>query len=230
MNAMIKELKFLCPGPNTKLRAEELWSITIDERNEMRRKGSFDCYLLDYPVSTAFNGSMISMEFRAMYPNAPDFDERLSSLQSKILTRYHDLLGHIKNDFMRTLCIIRQKSPSRGAKRARDADPTKENALKGVIEWIKPEDPFLSKHDSPILYIKGNFLEVGSSAAIIWKQSTIMLNPDMEHCFRILCESFVVFNAVCQPTDKQFYTFVSYVLLGIGHLTTTGERLMQSIE
>ncbi|XP_058820942.1 uncharacterized protein LOC131683138 isoform X2 [Topomyia yanbarensis] len=37
MNAVIKELKFLCPGPNTKLRAEELWSMTIDERNEMRR-------------------------------------------------------------------------------------------------------------------------------------------------------------------------------------------------
>ncbi|XP_058817741.1 uncharacterized protein LOC131681054 [Topomyia yanbarensis] len=60
MNAVIKELKFLCPGPNMKLQAEELWSITIDERNELRRKGSFDCYLLDYPVSTAFNGSMVT--------------------------------------------------------------------------------------------------------------------------------------------------------------------------
>ena len=33
--------------------------------------------------------------------------------------------------------IIRQKCPSRGAKRTRDADPAKDNILKGIIEWIK---------------------------------------------------------------------------------------------
>lgn len=153
------------------------------------------------------------------------------------------------------LIIIRQKSPSRGAKRTRDADPAKDNTLKGIVEWIKvcavvsvmatgkincymfllclwlqPEDPYPDTNEVPMLYVKGNFLESGSSAAVTWKRNNILMESDLKHCFRVLCESMVVFNSACHPTDKQFYTFISNVLLGIGQLTTTGERLMQSIE
>lgn len=92
-----------------------------------------------------------------MHPNAPDFDEKLAQFQQKLLSRYSDFFKHVKNgelhnhlvknyftdhldhlflDFIRMLMIIRQKCPSRGAKRTRDADPAKENILKGIVEWI----------------------------------------------------------------------------------------------
>nr|XP_029728107.1 uncharacterized protein LOC115266269 [Aedes albopictus] len=131
-----------------------------------------------------------------MHPNAPDFDEKLAQFQQKLLSRYSDFFKHVKNDFIRMLMIIRQKCPSRGAKRTRDADPAKENILKGIVEWINPEDPY----------------------------------PHREQTSKVLCESQVIFNAACAPTDKQFYVFVLNVFFGIGQLTTTGERLRQSIE
>ncbi|XP_065082745.1 uncharacterized protein LOC135705098 [Ochlerotatus camptorhynchus] len=230
MEAVTREFKFLCPGPNTKLRAEELWHLTFNEREDLRQKRTFYTYLEIYPVATAFNGSMISLEFHMMYPNAPDFQEKLEYLQPKLLSRYRDLFKHVKDDFIRMLIIIRQKSPIRGAKRTRDADPAKDNTVKGIVEWIKPEDPYPDTNEVPMLYVKGNFLESGSSAAVTWKRNNILMESDLKHCFRVLCESMVVFNSACHPTDKQFYTFISNVLLGIGQLTTTGERLMQSIE
>ncbi|KXJ71670.1 hypothetical protein RP20_CCG019960 [Aedes albopictus] len=230
MQAVVQELKFLCPGPNTKLRAEELWHLTFNERKEMRQKGTFHLYLETYPSATAFNGSLISLEFRLMHPAAPDYDEKLAHFQPKLLLRYQELFKHVKNDFIRTLMIIRQKCPSRGAKRARDGDPAKENILKGIVEWINPEDQYPDSSDVPILYVKGDFLETGSSAAIIWRGNNVLLEPDLKDCFRILCESQVVFNAACTPTDKQCYVFVLNVFFGIGQLTTTGERLRQSID
>nr|XP_029732029.1 uncharacterized protein LOC115268136 [Aedes albopictus] len=38
---MIAELKFLCPGPNTRIRAEELWQQTFEDRARFRKNGSF---------------------------------------------------------------------------------------------------------------------------------------------------------------------------------------------
>nr|XP_029721951.1 uncharacterized protein LOC115263165 [Aedes albopictus] len=224
-----QELKFLCPGPNTKLRADELWRVTFNERKDMREKGSFYSYLQTYPVATAFNGAMISLDFRMMFPNAPNFREKFEGLQSKILTRYAELFKHVKNDFIRTLMIIRQKCPSRGAKRTRDADPAKDNILKGIIEWIKPEDPYPISNEVPILYVKGDFMENGASAAVAWKGSIILMEGDINHCFQVLCEALLVFNSACQPTDKQFYTFIWNVFCGVGLLTTTGERLLNSL-
>nr|XP_029708069.1 uncharacterized protein LOC115254596 [Aedes albopictus] len=128
------------------------------------------------------------------------------------------------------LMIIRQKCPSRGAKRTRDADPAKENILKGIVEWINPEDPYPDSNEMSTLYVKGDFLEAGLSAAIIWKGNNVLLDSELKHCFRVLWESQVIFNAACAPTDKQFYVFVLNVFFGIGQLTTTGERLRQSIE
>nr|XP_029728108.1 uncharacterized protein LOC115266270 [Aedes albopictus] len=62
MVAVVQELKFLCPGPNTKLRAEELWHLTFNERKEMRQNRTFHVYLETYPAATtAFNGSLVSI-------------------------------------------------------------------------------------------------------------------------------------------------------------------------
>ncbi|XP_062534937.1 uncharacterized protein LOC134204120 [Armigeres subalbatus] len=77
LDAVTQELKFLCPGPNTKLRAEELWHLTFHERQDLRLKKTFFTYLETYPVATAFNGCMILLEFRTMHPNAPDFTKKL---------------------------------------------------------------------------------------------------------------------------------------------------------
>ncbi|XP_055547076.1 uncharacterized protein LOC129731255 [Wyeomyia smithii] len=173
---------------------------------------------------------MISMEFRAMYPYAPDFEKQLTSLRVKVLARYHDLFNNIKDEFLRALFIIRQKCPSPGTKRARDANLSKVNLLNGIIEWITPEDAFPTKSDFPVLYVKGESNEEQSSAALVWKENIIPLEPNMQHCFRILCESLLVFNTFCHPVNKQFFIFMCYALLGVGNLTTTGERLMQNIQ
>lgn len=40
-------------------------------------------------------------------------------------------------DFLRALAIVRIKNPTRGSKRFRDEDASKENPLHGLFYWIK---------------------------------------------------------------------------------------------
>nr|XP_029710076.1 uncharacterized protein LOC109425344 [Aedes albopictus] len=115
---LILEMKFLCPGPSTKSRAEELWMMTYADREQYRKKQAFHDYMKSFPVASSFDGLMISLDLGKMHPDAQDFCQQFSVLQSKVLAKYDDLLLHISNDFLRTLAIIRLKNPSRGVKRS----------------------------------------------------------------------------------------------------------------
>ncbi|XP_062558077.1 uncharacterized protein LOC134222950 [Armigeres subalbatus] len=70
---LILELKFISPNSNTKSRAEELWMITFSDREKYRKNKDFQEYLKLYPVASAFDGIMVSMDFVKMYPDANSF-------------------------------------------------------------------------------------------------------------------------------------------------------------
>lgn len=94
-----------------------------------------------------------------MHPDAQDFCQQFSVLQSKVLAKYDDLLLHISNgkpkylvllgnlpiflnfflfsDFLRTLAIIRLKNPSRGVKRSNNETTKKKNTLDGIVDIVE---------------------------------------------------------------------------------------------
>ncbi|XP_058817158.1 uncharacterized protein LOC131680435 isoform X1 [Topomyia yanbarensis] len=137
MDQLIIEQKFLCPGPNTKARAIELWQLTFADRDIFRKRAEMGTYLKDNPMSTAFNGLLITLDFEALVHNTNNFMDQFEDLKPMVLARYHELYQNITDDTARVLAIIRKYNPSRGAKRAKDADPVKENALKDIIEWLQ---------------------------------------------------------------------------------------------
>lgn len=76
-----------------------------------------------------------------MRPNAAPFEEMWTAIQTKIVEQYRDAYRYIKNDVIKSLAVVREKNPSRGAKRPRDKGQKEEaarklNPLHGIIEWI----------------------------------------------------------------------------------------------
>lgn len=224
------ELKYLCPGPATESRAEELWAATYHDRSCIRQAGSLLSYLIDHPIAAAFDAKFISMEYKHMFPYAANFQERFGELQDKILTRYHDLFQNNQNGFLRTLAIIRLKNPSRGAKRLRDSASARENPLQGVIEWTQNDFSTLPASEVPVLYLKGNIMENVAEGCVMWKDWSAIIKQDAMYCFRVLCECFAVFNTSCKAEDKQFFLFISATFRGVGNLTTTGEKFMRNLD
>ncbi|XP_065085959.1 uncharacterized protein LOC135707977 [Ochlerotatus camptorhynchus] len=53
---LVEELKFLCPGPNTKNRVEELWLETFADRDRFRQDEEFHIFMQDFPVAAGFDG------------------------------------------------------------------------------------------------------------------------------------------------------------------------------
>lgn len=225
---MINELKFICPGPNTKKRAEELWLQTYINRHTLRNKGEFHLFLQDNPVATCFNGELLALDFQILHPHAQNFWAKLENLQSKILAKFPDLLSHVNNDTVRALSIVRLKNPSRGVKRVRDTEAAKENRLAGIVEWIQIDDPIpMTNNDTPVLYMRGKFPEDNESGVIMWRNCAVPLDRNFPYCFEKYCQTMAVFNTSGQPSDKQFFVFIMSTLFGIDHLTTTGEKFMR---
>ncbi|XP_065082234.1 uncharacterized protein LOC135704687 [Ochlerotatus camptorhynchus] len=155
IDQIILELKFLCPGPSTRSRAEELWIATFRDRDSIRKKGEFHEYTKLYSVGSAFDGVMISLDFDILHPGALDFQERFIIFQDKILARYDNLYQHVQDEFMRALAIIRIKNPSRGAKRTNQGNVDRKNPLDGIIEWVEVDNPFpVVTANTPVLYVK----------------------------------------------------------------------------
>lgn len=112
-------MKFLCPGPTTKARAEELWMMTFADREKYRKNREFHEYMKQFPVASAFQGLMVSekkyrkcyvyhfhcsnfllkvtLDFGKMYPDAQNFCQQFLIIQPKILAKYDDLLPNIQN-------------------------------------------------------------------------------------------------------------------------------------
>ncbi|XP_058817210.1 uncharacterized protein LOC131680435 isoform X2 [Topomyia yanbarensis] len=223
MDQLIIEQKFLCPGPNTKARAIELWQLTFADRDIFRKRAEMGTYLKDNPMSTAFNGLLITLDFEALVHNTNNFMDQFEDLKPMVLARYHELYQNITDDTARVLAIIRKYNPSRGAKRAKDADPVKENALKDIIEWLQEEDPLPEMAtETPMLYFR---VDCGT---IRWRDHLITVEGNLLHCFGLLCQCFVVFNCKCHPADKQFFLYIMTTLFGVGTVTTAGENFRRS--
>lgn len=80
-----------------------------------------------------------------------------------------------------------------------------------------------------MLYLRGNFPDDKSEGIISWRTTTIIVQQDFRYCFELLCQALVVFNAACKPSDKQFFTFVKAMLMGVDTLSTTGEKFYGSL-
>lgn len=76
-----------------------------------------------------------------MKPTAAPFEDMWTAIQVKVVDQHRDMHRYIKNDVVKALSIVRDKNPTRGAKRPRDKgqkdeEARKLNPLQGIIEWI----------------------------------------------------------------------------------------------
>ncbi|XP_062535172.1 uncharacterized protein LOC134204360 [Armigeres subalbatus] len=229
---MIEELKFLCPGPNTRKRAEELWDNTFEERNKFRKTEEFHLFLMECPAATAFDGYLLKLDFLKLHPQARSLEEVFGDWSPRILAAYPETLQHIPNETVRALGIIRMQNPSRGKKRLRDdtSSSPSVNPLSGIVEWLNVDDPFpTAHHEHPVLYARGSFPENPTGGIISWRGITIDLQMPFLGLFETLCQAWAVFNVECRPSDKQFFVFLSAVLMGVGNITTTGEKFLRRL-
>ncbi|XP_062550611.1 uncharacterized protein LOC134215430 isoform X2 [Armigeres subalbatus] len=230
MEELIGEMKFICPTPKTQSRAQELWVKTFKDRDRVRQAGEFNKYLLEFPVSTCFDGQLLKLDFQKLYPDPPEFWVKFENLQTKVLRTYPSMLKHVQNDIIRTLGIIRLKNPSRGIKRTRQGNESQDNPLSGIVEWLQHDTSFPSNEsDNPVLYLKGNFPEDSCDGTISWKSVNIPVKRNFAYSFELLCQFIAVLKKTGKPTDKQFFVFIMANLLEINTLSTTGEKFLSTL-
>lgn len=229
---LVHELQFAVPSEQTNPRIKDLWNQTLKYRNERRSEETFLQFMMDFPVASAFGGELISLEFELMKPAAAPFEDTWNNLQPKILGMYRDVHRYIKNDIIKALSVVRDKNPTRGAKRPREKGPKDEearklNPLQGVIEWIDLEVE-LPAPDVPLIIIAEKLFEVGD-CYVVWKDVSIPVGKDLLGAFILLCQAFVVFDVKCCPSDKLFYSFFYASCFKIEALSTTGNKFLNQL-
>ncbi|EAT37863.1 AAEL010194-PA [Aedes aegypti] len=228
IDELVDELRCIVPTHQEKGKIEELWKKTIIQRNKARDEGFFLQYLKDFPVALAFDGQLISLDFQLLKPNAQCFDDAWNSILPKILDQYRDVHMYMKNDVIKALTVIRDKNPSRGAKRPREETQARKlNPLRGVIEWIDPEFEMPST-EIPMIFIAEKLFEIGD-CCVAWKDITIPVGNDVLAAFKLLCQAFVVFNVKCSPSDKIFYSFFHAFCFKVEPLSTTSNKFVDKL-
>ncbi|XP_065083261.1 uncharacterized protein LOC135705442 [Ochlerotatus camptorhynchus] len=202
--AMVEELKFIVPISENRSRINQLWTSTFEYRSQYRENHDFHSFLEEFPVSSAFEGELVEYDFKRMRNQTVDFAEQWNVWQAKVLKTYQHLFREISNDFLRALAIIRAKNPTRGSKRVRDEDSAKDNPLKGLLNWIKLDDPLPIDYNVPIIIVRGSPMTEGE-CFISWKSINIPLGGNIVHAFSVFCKAFDVFGTACAPSDKQFF-------------------------
>lgn len=228
--SMVEEMKFIVPTAENRKRIMELWSSTFEYRSNFRVNQDFYSFIEEFPVSTAFEGELVEYDFKMMWNHTVDFGEQWSIWQHRVNNSYPHLFREISNDFLRALAIIRAKNPTRGSKRVRDDDTAKDNPLKGLIKWIKLDDPLPVDHKIPVLIIRGNLMEEGEQCFVSWNSVNMPVSGDIVRAFGIFCQCFDVFATTCTPSDKQFMLFFRAVIFSVGKVSTTGEKFVRSLE
>ncbi|XP_065085860.1 uncharacterized protein LOC135717162 [Ochlerotatus camptorhynchus] len=228
--AMIEELKFIVPVPENRNRIIQLWESTFAIRCQYRSNNDFMSFLEEFPVSTAFHGELIEYDFKRMTSRNVVFTEEWACWQHKVLHSYKYMFKEISDDFLRALAIIRIKNPTRGSKRLRNEDASKENPLIGLFQWIKLDDPLPESFKNPVLAIRGTSMTPGEQCFISWNNVNIPVGSNIVQAFGILCQCFIVFGTTCAPTDKQFLLFFKAVVFSTSSISTTGEKFVRSLE
>ncbi|XP_058445906.1 uncharacterized protein LOC131427042 [Malaya genurostris] len=91
------ELKFIVPSQQNKNRIIELWNISFQNRQQSRElKHSFEC-IDDFPVLTAYNGELITLDFLKIRPQATSFSEKWETVQERILSQYNQLFCELNH-------------------------------------------------------------------------------------------------------------------------------------
>ncbi|XP_065078792.1 uncharacterized protein LOC135701788 [Ochlerotatus camptorhynchus] len=100
-NDSIERLKYIVPTDASLEVIKNDWGQTFGARKIIRDNGD-DAKLVDelleaFPLMIEFSGSLISVDFEVMFPNAGDFNETWEILQPKILAKHHSLHSYIKS-------------------------------------------------------------------------------------------------------------------------------------
>ncbi|XP_062533415.1 uncharacterized protein LOC134202443 [Armigeres subalbatus] len=129
--AMVEELKFIVPVPDNRKRINLLWDYTFAYRCQYRTNDDFLSFLEEFPVSSGFNGELIEYDYRRLTNRNIVFAEEWTKWEQMVLHTYRHTFKEVSDDFLRALAIIRLKNPTRGSKRLRDDNQSKENPLYG---------------------------------------------------------------------------------------------------
>ncbi|XP_065081450.1 uncharacterized protein LOC135704016 [Ochlerotatus camptorhynchus] len=119
------ELKFIIPNSQMKSRVIELWNATFKMRHQYRIENQFIGYAADFPVITAYNGELLTMDFKIIHQKAAAFLDKWDILEPKISVRYHNLFKELKNGMqMRCQSMLGRNGPSHYDLVSNPADPT----------------------------------------------------------------------------------------------------------
>ncbi|XP_055532980.1 uncharacterized protein LOC129723058 isoform X1 [Wyeomyia smithii] len=193
---LINELQLQIPTDQTKPRIFYLWKRTLHYRNNLRKNATLLQFIKDFPVTAAFEGQLITLDFESLHPNAPPFQEMWECIHPKILDQFQDVHRFLKNDLVRALCIIRTKNPTRGVKRPHDSENEKQvrklNPLHGIVEWIN-QGMELPQPDVPIIVVLAASFDVGD-CNLVWRDIVVPVGSDLLNAFVLLLQTFVVCN------------------------------------
>ncbi|XP_029707906.2 uncharacterized protein LOC115254508 [Aedes albopictus] len=228
--SMVEELKFVVPVPENRKKIDELWAATFNYRSQYRANQDFQSFLEEFPVSTAFEGELVQYDFERIFNKTVDFEGQWHTWQEKLLKTYKHLFREITSDFLRALAIVRSKNPTRGSKRVHDEDAVKDNPLKGLITWIKLDDPLPTDQKIPVLVIRGNTMSEGEQRFVSWNGINMPVGGDIVRAFSTFCQCFDVFRTACAPSDKQFIMFFRAIVFSVDKISTTGEKFVRSLQ
>ncbi|XP_055537684.1 uncharacterized protein LOC129725654 isoform X2 [Wyeomyia smithii] len=224
---LLLELKYICPNQQTRARVLKLWEKTFTIRRN--NYSSMLDLLESFPVLSAYNGELISYDFKMMKPAAGEFFEKWITLEQKILTTYKEMFIEIRHDFIRALAIIKEKNPSRGSKR-RQADNGGNNPLNGIVHFIGADDEIPTDENIPLLIVRGSFSADSNECTLRLLGHNIPVGNDLRSAFKIYLESLTVFNITPAAFDKQFFLFFNGAVFGFETLSTTGMKFMHSLQ
>nr|XP_029723539.1 uncharacterized protein LOC109403469 isoform X2 [Aedes albopictus]XP_029723540.1 uncharacterized protein LOC109403469 isoform X2 [Aedes albopictus] len=231
IQTLIEELKFIVPNQANRSRVIELWAATFGDRQTFRNENRLSEYFQDFPVFSAYNGELVSIDYAKMKPSAAPFIEIWEQMEPKVLKQHEHLYKEIRADFIRALSIIRLKNPSRGSKRKQDSTARKLNPLSGIIEWIKVEDDLpMTESVAPVLFVRGEPMQASRDCVLRWNQWIIPVAQDVKTAFKLLVESFTVLKVSPAPTDKQFFLFMNGAVCQTETLNTTGAKFLHSLD
>ncbi|XP_055533714.1 uncharacterized protein LOC129723490 isoform X5 [Wyeomyia smithii] len=234
---IVENLKFIVPSDESLEMIRANWIKTFKIRQEHRRKVTEPELMLEmFPLSTAFRGALINLDFNDMFPSAnPNIEGELDSLQIKITNRFAHLHSTIPDHFIRMLLIVKEKNPSRGAKRTNDGSQKVNNLLERIVEWIDPEEDveqYAERYKAtknPVLIVKAPIYSSGEGYVRIGK-NVFYAGSELPITFFTLIKSHYYFNTKFEPSLSNFYFFFTSTVLKITKPTTTTNSFLLQLK
>ncbi|XP_062550816.1 uncharacterized protein LOC134215705 isoform X1 [Armigeres subalbatus] len=223
----INKLKFIVPSEESFKIIRADWIKTVMLRNELRQNDDCTGKMIEmFPLSMAFDGSLINLDFDNMFPSANKDEDVLGALQGKILDKFNHLHPTIDDQFIRLLLVIKEKNPTRGAKRANKGPKTIANLLERIVEWINPEDNvehFAATYratDNPVLVVRGPLYCVGETYIRVGKR-IFSGGSELQNAFFIMIKTHYFFNLKFEQSLANFFSFFTSAVLNVSKPSTT---------